>query len=288
MAISITHAFTSLKGDGGDATLVKPSHWNAAHSTSIATQKLVGRLTAGTGAFEEITLTTYMASLLAATDKETLAGLLGVFETGDVKYTFKPTASAGWLLVTAAGSIGNAVSAATLRANADCLALFVLIYGSCADAQAPVSGGRTGNATNDFNAGKRLTIPQLVGRAPVGAGAGGAGTSARTLGAVAGAETVTLAVNQIPAGVPSSNVAQAIAVTGNGIGMHVPASGAATVGVPGDASIASFAAVSAPSGWVDITNFSGSNSIAVTSTNGAQAAVDNMPPVIPLNAMVKL
>ena len=28
----ITHAFTSAKSDGGDATLVKPSDWNAAHT----------------------------------------------------------------------------------------------------------------------------------------------------------------------------------------------------------------------------------------------------------------
>ena len=32
--MGVTHAFTSPKADGGDATLVQPSNWNAAHSLS--------------------------------------------------------------------------------------------------------------------------------------------------------------------------------------------------------------------------------------------------------------
>lgn len=55
MAITITHAFVSAKADGGDATLVKPSDWNAAEVTSMATGKLLGRTTAAAGVFEEIT-----------------------------------------------------------------------------------------------------------------------------------------------------------------------------------------------------------------------------------------
>jgi hypothetical protein len=30
--VPVTHAFTSAKSDGGDATLVKPSNWNAVHT----------------------------------------------------------------------------------------------------------------------------------------------------------------------------------------------------------------------------------------------------------------
>lgn len=33
----ITHPFVSGKSDGGDATLVKPSDWNAGHVVSIET-----------------------------------------------------------------------------------------------------------------------------------------------------------------------------------------------------------------------------------------------------------
>ena len=41
----IKHAFTSAKSDGGDATLVRPSDWNAGHVTPYAT----GTFTVPTG-----------------------------------------------------------------------------------------------------------------------------------------------------------------------------------------------------------------------------------------------
>jgi hypothetical protein len=62
MTVSLKHAFASGKTDGADATLVQPSNWNAEHSLQLATNKLLGRVTAGTGAAEEIALplaTTY-------------------------------------------------------------------------------------------------------------------------------------------------------------------------------------------------------------------------------------
>lgn len=55
MAITIVHSFVSAKADGGDATLVRPSDWNAGLVTSMATGKLLGRTTAAAGVFEEIT-----------------------------------------------------------------------------------------------------------------------------------------------------------------------------------------------------------------------------------------
>ena len=201
MAIQIKHQFVSLKGDGTDATQVQPSNWNATHAFTLATGQLVGRLSPGAGAAEEIPISAYMASILNTADAATLAGVLGLFETGDLKYTFKATAAAGWLLMlggsgTPPSTIGNAASGAALRANADCLELFKVIYGSCSDSIAPVSGGRTGNATNDFNSGKTILVPNPVGKVPLGAGAatnqGGVVTSARVLGTLYGAETHTL------------------------------------------------------------------------------------------------
>jgi len=62
MTVSLKHAFASAKADGADSTLVQPSNWNAEHSLQLATNKLLGRVTAGTGAAEEIALplaTTY-------------------------------------------------------------------------------------------------------------------------------------------------------------------------------------------------------------------------------------
>lgn len=56
MTVSLKHAFTSAKADGGDTTLVQPSNWNAEHTLTMATNKLLGRSTAGTGAAEEISI----------------------------------------------------------------------------------------------------------------------------------------------------------------------------------------------------------------------------------------
>lgn len=56
MAVSLKHAFTSGKSDGADATLIQPSNWNAEHTLSLATNTLLGRTTAGTGAAEEISV----------------------------------------------------------------------------------------------------------------------------------------------------------------------------------------------------------------------------------------
>jgi hypothetical protein len=56
MAISLTHAFVSGKADGADTTLVQPSNWNAGHTLSMATSRLLGRTTAGSGAVEELTV----------------------------------------------------------------------------------------------------------------------------------------------------------------------------------------------------------------------------------------
>lgn len=57
MTLEIKHAFVSGKADGVDMTLVQPSHWNAALSTSMATARILGRTTAGTGAIEELQIT---------------------------------------------------------------------------------------------------------------------------------------------------------------------------------------------------------------------------------------
>lgn len=54
MTVSLKHNFQSAKADGTDASLIQPSNWNAEHELTIATNKLLGRATAGTGAAEEI------------------------------------------------------------------------------------------------------------------------------------------------------------------------------------------------------------------------------------------
>lgn len=55
MAVSLKHAFQSAQADGPDSTKVQPSNWNAEHTLTCATARLLGRTTAGTGAVEELT-----------------------------------------------------------------------------------------------------------------------------------------------------------------------------------------------------------------------------------------
>jgi adhesin HecA-like repeat protein len=55
MAISNKHKYVSGKADGGDTSLVRPSNWNDEHDLTMATARILGRTTAGTGAVEELT-----------------------------------------------------------------------------------------------------------------------------------------------------------------------------------------------------------------------------------------
>lgn len=110
------------------------------------------------------------------------------WEIGDVKLRYSSTAGTGWLLMSD-GTIGNGASGATY-ANAAYLDLYIHLYGTISDTWAPVSGGRTGNATNDFNAGKTLTLSKVLGRTLAVAGAG-SGLTSRAIGENLGAETVT-------------------------------------------------------------------------------------------------
>lgn len=55
MALQITHATVAIGTDSGNGEIHK-AEWNAAHSISMATNKLLGRSTAGSGSAEEITV----------------------------------------------------------------------------------------------------------------------------------------------------------------------------------------------------------------------------------------
>lgn len=56
MAISIKHKFTSALPDSVDTSLIRPSNWNDTHDIVMATARLLGRITAGTGSAEEISV----------------------------------------------------------------------------------------------------------------------------------------------------------------------------------------------------------------------------------------
>lgn len=91
-------------------------------------------------------------------------------ETGDVTFSIL-TSKAGWVLLND-GTIGNAVSGATNRANADTQALFTFIWNNILDAWCPVSGGRGASAAADFAANKTIQLPLIAGRSIAAAGSG--------------------------------------------------------------------------------------------------------------------
>ena len=82
MAVSLTHAFVSAKSDGADATLVRPSNWNAEHNLTCATGVILGRTSSGTGAVEELAPATFRT--LADVDQ---AGVIGGLLTKTASYT---------------------------------------------------------------------------------------------------------------------------------------------------------------------------------------------------------
>jgi microcystin-dependent protein len=290
MTIAITHAFQSAKGDGADATLVRPSNWNASHATSMATGAVIGRQTAGIGAFEELTLTAFMAAALAATDAPSLLAALGIgaFETGDVKFSIQPTAATGWLAYNGEGTIGDATSGGTVRANADCSALYQLIYNQISDAICPVTGGRGANAITDFNAHKAIALPRFSGRAVIGAGTG-SGLTARILGAFAGEENHVLTTAELASHFHTASISdpththslsQSAAVFAGGSNNNGGGGGA--FGVVGNSG---FTNMSSNATGVRVNS---SNGLDTVNSTGSGTAHNTMQPYVPMWAKVKL
>lgn len=116
--------------------------------------------------------------------------------TGDAKITLKTAADTGWVMFDD-GSIGNASSGATTRANADTSALFSLIWANVSNTWAATQDStgapveRGASAAADFAANRRLVLPKVLGRALAAAGTG-AGLSARALGEILGSENAVV------------------------------------------------------------------------------------------------
>lgn len=62
MTIQVKHAFQSALPDGSNGALVQPSNWNDDHQITIASGKLVGRLSPGDGPAEEIDTSQFVSS----------------------------------------------------------------------------------------------------------------------------------------------------------------------------------------------------------------------------------
>lgn len=106
MAVSLKHNFQSAIADGGDANLVQPSNWNEEHVLTCATNKVLGRATAGTGAVEELDCTAFARTLLDDADAATARTTLGLGTAATAASTDFANAAA-WARCTSANALAD-------------------------------------------------------------------------------------------------------------------------------------------------------------------------------------
>jgi hypothetical protein len=190
------------------------------------------------------------------------------WSTGDVKLTLKIVADAGWVFMND-GTIGNAASGATTRANADTLALFTHLWNVTANADCAVlPAGRGATAAADYTANKTIALPKALGRALAAYGAG-AGLTARALAQTVGAEDAVV--------VAHTHLATSVVTdpTHSHPGGFALGGGGATSG----------------SGTQQAATSAAATGITVATTNastGVSGTGANVPPTTYLNVMVKL
>jgi microcystin-dependent protein len=192
------------------------------------------------------------------------------FTTGMVVMTLQPTPSSGWVFCND-GTIGNAASGATTRANADTMALFEMIWNGVSNTYAPVSGGRGANAAADFAANKKITLPAMLGRALAVAGTG-AGLTARTLGETVGEE------------------AHALTGAENGPHTHTindPGHAHTIVAIANSGGTSSSQLLAESDGLTTMPTSTATTGITINS-EGSGTAHNTMQPTTFLNAMIKL
>lgn len=160
MTISLKHAFTSAKADGTDSTLIQPSNWNAEHTLTLATSRLVGRTTAGAGAAEEISVNAPLSLSATALSHNTSGVVAGSYPKVTVDAYGHVTAGSALastdvttgLGYTPFNKAGDVISAAGAAAFTGTTASFVAIRDS----------GNTPNnhVSLDFGSSGSAAIPQ--------------------------------------------------------------------------------------------------------------------------------
>lgn len=209
------------------------------------------------------------------------------FSTGDTLYSYAASKT-GWVLGTG-GTVGDASSGSSVRANADTSDLFALYWGLDATifpilTSAGAGSTRGANAAADFALHKRMTLPDERGRTSAaldnlgGSAAnrittGGSGIDGTKLGASGGVETFALLTANLASHTHTATVTDPGHIHGG-----VWTIGGATT-VSGPTSNASFTGSTA----------SATTGITVSnSSTGSGTAHQNTQPTIMKNLFIKL
>lgn len=169
-----------------------------------------------------------------------------VFQTGYPLFIERAGSLTGWVRDNGR-TIGNALSGATERANADVAALYAYYWDTFSDAICPVTGGRGASAASDFAAGKPIATLDKRGRAAVGLDTMGNSaanriqvsttvntTNSSTSAVVASASGLIVGQTVVSANIPSGTTITAIS------GLTITLSATATATASGTAARFSF------------------------------------------------
>lgn len=179
-----TNSVTSAKIVAASVTYAKIQNVSA-------TDKILGRFSAGAGGIEELTISDYAQGFISAADQAAAQLKLETNDwpvpTGFITMMLRSATPTGWLICNG-GTIGNAGSGATRRANVDTKDLFTHIWASTNTTDYPIQTStgvvttKGASADADFTAQKRLTIPDMRGYFPRGFDDGAGVDAGRTLG----------------------------------------------------------------------------------------------------------
>lgn len=186
----------ALAGANATEIVFTPAGGIAATDVAAALAELDTEKAAASHGHAATAITTTVSGMTGAT-VQAILDLLGVarLRTGDYVLSIDDDARSGWVLCDD-GTIGPASSGATTRANADCEALYLLMWAKISNTHAPVTGGRGVSAAADWAAGKTMALTKMLGRALIVAGAG-SGLTSRAVGQTLGAETHQLTTAQL-------------------------------------------------------------------------------------------
>lgn len=208
-----------------------------------------------------------------------------VLATGDIKYTYGTGALSGFVRGNGR-TIGSATSGATERANSDAQSLFQYLWTQ--DANLSVSTGRGVSASADWSANKTITLPDFRGRVlaamdDMGNSAAsrltsaGSGITGTTLGASGGAETVTIAVGNVPQ--------LAVTITDPG---HIHSSTGGYLGTQNNGNISGGGGQIAGLEANPNSNSATTGITATANTGSANTALNKTPPTMTVTVYIKL